>query len=41
MSRAALGLAVLIAFLVAGCAGQPIFEDRSDEVWLKHRIPSK
>ncbi len=41
MTRLALGLAVLVAILVAGCAGQPILEDRSDEVWLKHRIPSK
>lgn len=41
MTRFALSLAVLMAVLVAGCAGEPIFEDRSDEVWLKHRIPSK
>ncbi len=41
MTRFALGLAVLVAILVAGCAGQPFPEDRSDEVWMKHRIPSK
>ncbi len=41
MTRFALGLAVLAALLVAGCADQPILEDRSGEVWLDHRIPSK
>ena len=41
MTRFALGLAVLIALLVTGCAKYPIFEDRSDEVTLPHRIPSK
>ena len=41
MTRFALGLAVLMAVLVAGCAEYPFFEDRSDQVWLKHRIPSK
>ena len=41
MTRFALGLTVLVAILVAGCAEYPFFEDRSDQVWLKHRIPSK
>ena len=41
MTRFALGLAVLAAILLAGCAEYPISEDRSDEVWPKHRIPSK
>jgi hypothetical protein len=41
LTRFALGLAVLVAILVAGCTDQPYPEDRSDEVWLKHRIPSK
>ncbi len=41
MTRFALGLAVLAALLLAGCAEYPVFEDRSDKVWLKHRIPSK
>jgi hypothetical protein len=31
----------MMVFLVAGCAGYPVFEDRSDEVKIKHRIPSK
>jgi hypothetical protein len=34
-------LAVLLAFLTAGCAGEPIFEDRSDEVKITHRVPSR
>ena len=37
MTRFTLGLAFLIAFLVAGCAGEANFEDRSDEVWVKQR----
>ncbi len=41
MNCAARGLAVLIALLVIGCAEYPILEDRSDEVTLPHRIPSK
>ncbi|MHA1527992.1 MAG: hypothetical protein ACTSVG_03155 [Alphaproteobacteria bacterium] len=41
MNPAARGLAVLIALLVIGCADSPILEDRSDEVTLSHRIPSK
>ena len=41
MTRFAQGLAVLVALLVIGCAEYPVFEDRSDEVTLKHRIPSK
>ncbi len=41
MTRFALGLAALMAILVAGCAEYPMFEDRSDKVWLKHRIQSK
>jgi hypothetical protein len=41
MNRTARGLAVLIAVLVTGCADYPVFEDRSDEVTLPHRIPSK
>ncbi len=41
MTRFALGLAVLAAILVAGCTEYPIFEDRSDQVTLKHRNPSK
>ena len=40
MNRFALGLAVLVAILVAGCAGQPILEDRSDEVWPPRRHES-
>lgn len=33
---------VLMAALAAGCApGQSIFEDRSDQVQIKHRSPSK
>jgi len=35
-------LAVLIAVLVSACSGEyPVFEDRSDNVRLPHRIPSK
>jgi len=41
MNRAARGLAVLIALLASGCAEYPVFEDRSDQVTLPHRIPSK
>ncbi len=37
MTRFALGLAVLVAILVAACAEQPNFEDRSDEVWPPRR----
>jgi len=35
--------AVFLGFLtVAGCGGDyPVFEDRSSEVKIKHRIPSK
>ena len=34
--------ALLGAMLLAACAGgQSPFEDRSDEVEIKHRIPSK
>jgi hypothetical protein len=35
-------LAVLFAVLVSACSGAyPVFEDRSDEVRIPHRIPSK
>jgi hypothetical protein len=35
-------LAVLFAVLVSACSGEyPVFEDRSDQVRLPHRIPSK
>lgn len=35
-------IAVLFTTLVAACSGAyPVFEDRSDEVRIKHRIPSK
>jgi hypothetical protein len=40
-NRAARGLAVLIALLVVGCADYPVFEDRSEEMVLPHRVPSK
>ena len=40
MTRFALGLAVLVAILVAGCAGQPILEDRSDKEWPQRRHES-
>jgi len=37
--------AILIAVMsvvLGGCAGgQSAFEDRSGEVWIKHRVPSK
>jgi hypothetical protein len=34
-------LAMAAALLAAGCAGQPASERQSDEVPIKHRIPSK
>ena len=35
-------IAVLCLAMAAGCASEyPVFEDRSDEVELRHRIPSK
>jgi hypothetical protein len=40
MTRFALGLAVLVAILVAGCAGQPISDDRSDQEWPPRRHDS-
>jgi len=39
MTRFVFCLAAVL--MVAGCAGQSPFEDRSDEVWIKHRVPSK
>jgi hypothetical protein len=41
MARASLSLAVLLAFLTTACTGEVAFEDRSDEVKIRHRIPSK
>ncbi|MFQ5565394.1 MAG: hypothetical protein ACE5EU_03430 [Paracoccaceae bacterium] len=41
MTRVAPGLAVVITLLMTGCAEYPVFEDRSDQVTLKHRHPSK
>ena len=41
MTRTSLSLAVLLDFLATGCAGESPFEDRSDEVKIRHRIPSK
>jgi uncharacterized lipoprotein YajG len=32
---------VAAALLFAGCSGQSLLEDRSDQVQIKHRIPSK
>jgi hypothetical protein len=35
-------IAVLFSTLVTACSGEyPVFEDRSDQVEIKHRIPSK
>jgi hypothetical protein len=35
-------LIAVVSVLLAGCsAGQSAFEDRSGEVWIKHRTPSK
>lgn len=34
-------LVLLAPLVIAGCAGQPAFEDRSGEVRIEHRIPSK
>ena len=35
-------LALLLTGVVAACTGEyPIFEDRSDQVRIKKRIPSK
>lgn len=41
MARVVLCLAVAAAFLAAGCSGQTVSDDRSDKVWIKHRVPSK
>jgi hypothetical protein len=41
MTHAKLIIAALLAALTAGCAGQSIFEDRSDQVKIKHRLPGK
>jgi hypothetical protein len=35
-------LAILFAVLVSACSGEyPVFEDRSDQVRIPHRSPSK
>ena len=40
--RPATLIAVLLAALASACSGEyPVFEDRSDEVRIPHRIPSK
>jgi hypothetical protein len=41
MNRSALSLVLLAALLLGGCADNQVFEDRSDEVKIPHRIPSK
>lgn len=41
MIRAPLSITMLVAFLAAGCAADGAFEDRSDQVKIVHRIPSK
>ena len=41
MTHSKLILAILLASLTAGCAGYPIFEDRSDQVKIEHRLPDK
>jgi hypothetical protein len=40
--RPAILIAVLFTALAAACSGKyPVFEDRSDQVKIEHRNPSK
>ena len=36
-----MALMAIFAALLAACNGGGAFEDRSGEVWIKHRVPSK